>query len=326
MDFKTHITNLIHNFIHGKQGDKIIAVCLLFHRIIEVDNDEIGPDANCSINPVDFEALILELSTGFYPLSLQEFVTCMIAKKTLPKNAFIVTFDDGYYDTWDTVYPILTKYSVPATVYITTGFINNEIVSCEYQLANWLKKQDEVYFEWEDKTYHWKLHDHEERKTCYLAVKDLIKSITPSKRIELLDRIMRHDDIDTTYNDLYMNWDHVIELGHSPLITIGAHTHSHPVLTCLSSKEKVAEIELSKNILKDKLGISIDHFSYPYGAVDEEIKHFLRMSGFLSGVTTVPRGIPIYGLDVMAIPRIEIREEKLVGSRTLPELIERCGY
>ena len=322
MGFKTHITN----FIHGKQGDKIVAVCLLFHRIIEVGDDEIGPDANCSINPKDFESLILELSKNFYPFSLQELVTRVMIKQPLPKDVFVVTFDDGYYDTWEIAYPILAKYNVPATVYVTTGFVNNVIMSCEYQLAEWLKRQDDVHFEWEGKTYRWEFQNHEDRKACYLAVKKLIKPITPSRRRELLSRVIRDDAIHTTYNDLFMKWDHVIELGHSPLITIGAHTHTHPLLTSLSSQEMVAEIESSKNILEEKLGVSVNHFSYPYGAVDEEIKNHLRMSRFISGVTTVPKGISNYGLDVMAIPRIEIRGEKLVGSRTLPELIERCGY
>lgn len=322
MNFKKYI----NSFIHRIQSDKIVAVCLLFHRIIPIIDDEIGPNAHCSIEPEDFETLILELSNRFYPYSLQEFITRMIEKTPLRENAFIVTFDDGYYDTWDNAYPILKKYSVPATIYITTGFINNEIVSCEHQLANWLKRQDEVHFEWERNTYHWELHTHEERQICYLAIKDLLKPNTPSRRTELLDRIIPERDIDNTYKDLFMKWDHVVELNHSPLITIGAHTHSHPVLTSLSRKEIVAEIESCKKILEKKLGTSINHFSYPYGAAHEEIKHFLRMSGFLSGVTTMPRGISLHGLDVMAIPRIEIGRQKLVGSITLPELIERCGY
>ena len=313
-------------FIQSKKDDKILAVCLLFHRITQVDEDEIGPDTNSSISPKDFEKLIVDLSNGYSPFSLKELVTRVIKKQKLPQNFFVVTFDDGYYDTWEIAYPILAKYNVPATVYITTGFVNNLTVSCEYQLAEWLKGQDKVHFEWEGKTYRWQFQTHEDRKACYLAVRKLIKPITPSRRRELLGRIIRDDTIHTTYNDLFMKWEHVIELGHSPLITVGAHTHSHPLLTSLSSQEIVAEIELSKNILENKLGASVSHFSYPYGAVDEEIKSHLRMLGFISGVTTVPRGISDYGIDVMAIPRVEITGERLVRYKTLPELIERCVY
>ena len=47
--------------------------------------------------------------------------------------------------------------------------------------------------------------------------------------------------------------------------TIGAHTHSHPVLTDLSIEDATHEILMSKEILEAKLGVPIEHFSYPYG-------------------------------------------------------------
>jgi peptidoglycan/xylan/chitin deacetylase (PgdA/CDA1 family) len=316
--FKKITTNLIH----GKARDNIVAACLLFHRISEGSNYELGPDVNCCITLQEFENLILALLENFSPISLEKLLSCMRENIRLPNNAVILTFDDGYYDTWNSAFPILTKYKVPATVYITTGFVNNEIVNCEYQLSYWLKMQDEVNLEWEGKTYHWEFHNHEEREACYLAIKGLIKPINPLKRMELLGRVMRDKAMHPTYSDLFMNWDHVIELGHSPLITIGAHTHSHPLLTSLNSQEMVAEIESSKNILEGKLGVSVVHFSYPYGAVNEEIKNHLRISGFISGVTTLRGAISDYGVDVMAIPRIEISREKLTGSRTLQELID----
>jgi len=46
---------------------------------------------------------------------------------------------------------------------------------------------------------------------------------------------------------------------------IGAHTHTHPVLTDLPLDEAVTEIRLSKEILEAHLGEPIEHFSYPYG-------------------------------------------------------------
>ena len=71
------------------------------------------------------------------------------------------------------------------------------------------------------------------------------------------------------YNHLFLNWDDVIKLDKHPLITIGAHTHSHPILKMESYNSAYKEIEKSKLLLEEKLGHCIEHFSYPFGSKNE---------------------------------------------------------
>lgn len=61
-----------------------------------------------------------------------------------------------------------------------------------------------------------------------------------------------------------MRWDdlaYLLESGHS----IGAHTASHARLSQVSQANLVAEINLSADILEQKLGYKVDHFAYPFG-------------------------------------------------------------
>jgi peptidoglycan/xylan/chitin deacetylase (PgdA/CDA1 family) len=59
-------------------------------------------------------------------LPLSEVVASVgkVAKSPRPRVA--ITFDDGYEDNWRFALPILIKYSVKATFYITSGFVDRE--------------------------------------------------------------------------------------------------------------------------------------------------------------------------------------------------------
>lgn len=70
-------------------------------------------------------------------------------------------------------------------------------------------------------------------------------------------------------------------------IKIGSHTLTHPFLTRISPSEARKEIEASKKLLEDKLGIPIDSFCYPYGDYNQEIKKMVAEAGYRYAYTTV---------------------------------------
>lgn len=55
------------------------------------------------------------------------------------------------------------------------------------------------------------------------------------------------------------------ELGSSPLVEVGGHTHSHPYLTSLEDEELAAEIDRPTERLASLLGRRIRMFAYPIG-------------------------------------------------------------
>ena len=60
---------------------------------------------------------------------------------------------------------------------------------------------------------------------------------------------------------------------------IGGHTHSHPKLSDLSSREQEREIIDSADILAHELGCHITHFAYPFGSLDSVNDDSLRLAG-----------------------------------------------
>lgn len=57
---------------------------------------------------------------------------------------------------------------------------------------------------------------------------------------------------------------------------IGSHTITHKALTHIDTKSQIHEIKDSKNILEDKLGISIDTFCYPYGDYNDYVVNIVK--------------------------------------------------
>lgn len=47
-------------------------------------------------------------------------------RKETPKNSVLITFDDGYYDNYKVVFPLLKKYNMKATIFLNTMYIGNK--------------------------------------------------------------------------------------------------------------------------------------------------------------------------------------------------------
>lgn len=62
-----------------------------------------------------------------------------------------------------------------------------------------------------------------------------------------------------------LQWSQVSEMVNSGLVTIGAHTHSHPDLRHLSREEIATELNHSNQIITERTGFEPRHFCYPKG-------------------------------------------------------------
>lgn len=58
------------------------------------------------------------------PMTLEALVRDVFEGRVIPPRALAVTFDDGYADTYDLAFPILQRIKIPATLFITTAYMD----------------------------------------------------------------------------------------------------------------------------------------------------------------------------------------------------------
>ena len=77
-----------------------------------------------------FEEILTGLAErGFNTVSLEELHDHMSGASLLRDDSIVLTFDDGYLDNWVYIVPLLRKYNMRGTVYVTPEFVedSNEI-------------------------------------------------------------------------------------------------------------------------------------------------------------------------------------------------------
>ncbi len=236
----------------------------------------------------EFENRIKYLKKHYKFITLHQAVE-YIKAEDIPLNCIVLTFDDGYKCNFTRIFPILLKYNIPATIFITTSSINNESVLWHDRLITAMeqtKEQELVIPELKDKVY--KIESLNKKKKAYEEICQLLKDKEDIKKKEILDEIIKNLKVDdkTFYEcNPMLNWDEVKEMKDSGLIDIGSHTINHPILTRVSLEQAKREIMQSKNDIEQYIGKEVKYFSYPNGDYNFKLKEVVKSAGYEAAFT-----------------------------------------
>lgn len=96
---------------------------LCYHRVCPIK--ERGPDSpSLCLTPEQFSKQMFLLKVfGYHPITVQNLIAALEERKLPPSKAVCITFDDGYKDNYLYAFPILKRFSYPATIFLVTEFI-----------------------------------------------------------------------------------------------------------------------------------------------------------------------------------------------------------
>ncbi len=227
-----------------------------------------------------------------------------------------LTFDDGYRDTIEHAYPILKGAGVPFAVYVPTAFPDQLGELWWLVLEAVIARNERVGLVIDGENRSFDCRSVADKRALYEELYWWLRrrETEPEMHAVVRDLAMRYQvDIAAFCQELCMNWQEIATLAADPLVTIGAHTVNHPMLSKLPENAVRAEIDLSRAVIEAALGLRPAHMSYPYGDPGSAgLREFAIAAalGFKTAVTTRPGVIfRAHAKKLLALPRISLNGE-----------------
>jgi peptidoglycan/xylan/chitin deacetylase (PgdA/CDA1 family) len=281
-------------------------VILMYHRVFEMSSDP----WQLSVSPKHF-AEHLELLCRHYPvLSLHQLAESLRDAR-LPKQGVVLTFDDGYADNFLNAKPLLEKYEVPVTVFISSGSLDSLREfwwdDLERALLQPKKLPECLQLSVQGQSYEWPTTNSDQRQHVYMAIHQILQPLSISERNQAMAELFAWADVDKMGRPDYrpLTTTELIQLAQSELVDIGSHTLTHSLLSPMSQADQFAEIDGCRQKLTAILGSRVDTFSYPYGNFTSETVDIVKAAGFEMALTSETNAVEM-GANQFQLGRFEV--------------------
>lgn len=243
-----------------------------------------------SFSPDAFEAQIRFLRKHYRLLSMDD-VCRELEERRDASQAVAITFDDGYRDLYTHAFPILRRYGVPATVYLTAAAIENGEISWYDRIFVAAMTTRRKYLSVEDhKLRTLALSSRESRIHAATEIVRAFRRYSNRARIAACKALEQEAEPPASeLKDRMLSWTQIREMQKAG-ISFGAHTMTHPVVGQLSDAEHQQELVASRELLEDRLQTPVEHFAYPFGTasdIDDHAPLLMSNLGYRSAVSTI---------------------------------------
>jgi peptidoglycan/xylan/chitin deacetylase (PgdA/CDA1 family) len=306
---------------------------LLYHRVSDLPSD---PHL-LSVTKAHFAEHLEILRRHTRPMLLRDMVRAL-RDNNVPRRAVAVTFDDGYADNLHNAKPLLERYAVPATIYVTSGYVGASREFFHDKLEDmflqpgklpqflrltiagnthlWDLGDDARYSEdayQRNRAWHiLKAENPTGRHSVYRSLCQLFYTLQDDDRRETLEALATWAGSKLSCRQTYrvLEPNEVRMLTNGGLVEVGSHTMTHPVLSALPCAQQRDEIQQSKTVLEEMLGRPVMSFAYPYGARSDytaETVSLVREAGYDHACSNF-EGLVQQDTDPWQMPRFLVRD------------------
>lgn len=316
-----------------KQRYRSAPLILLYHRV-----SDLRPDPQLlSVTSEHFGQQLQILRQSTTPMKLQDMVRAM-RNNQLPRRSVAVTFDDGYADNLYNAKPLLERYGVPGTVYVSSGYVGSgrefypDVLERIFLQPGSLP--EELHLTVNGKTHRWHLGNatHYGVDACranaawhvldpesptprhhiYRALCQLLYALPECNRRFALDALTSWACRQSICRETHrvLRAEEVCLLARDGLVEVGSHTVDHPVLSAIPVADQRKELQESKRRLEEILDHPVTSFAYPYGTRSDysaETVELVREAGYDHACSNF-QGHVQPGVDPWQLPRFIVRD------------------
>jgi peptidoglycan/xylan/chitin deacetylase (PgdA/CDA1 family) len=275
--------NRLYERFYGGRG-----IILTFHGIRKNGSEAINISGNVTQSFLD-SVLGAIKKKGLEPIHLEDVPEYISSNN---KKRFIaITFDDGYQNNIEMAVPLLEKYKIPATIFVTSSMLNDRV---EYEwlgLEEYIKNNN--FFQIENLSY--KIDTIFLKQKAYQDFSQVLLSDYKKWKPKLISFLKSNNiNLSEITSKYLMTVEQLKDLSRNELIKIGGHTSNHCMLSALNEEEAFREIIDNKKDIEDFLNNKIQAFAYPYGgpkACGERDYELAQKAGYEVAVTTLSGSI-----------------------------------
>ena len=289
---------------------------IMYHYVRDLQNSKFP-----KIKGIDFSDFITQikyLKKKYRVISIEDFINNNFSKND--KNC-VLTFDDGYIDHYDFVFPTLLKENIKGSFFTAVDTVKEnkllDVNIIHIILAS--EKEDKIF---ERINYHFQKIDSSNKLSKYIGeintksrydtkttivIKRLLQTVLPLNIRNKICRLLLEDFVEedeiSLSKSLYMSQTQIKEMISNGM-HFGSHGKSHFWFSSLDKTEQEKEIISSINFLDylyDK-----DHvltMCYPYGDFNEDTLSLLKKYNFKLALTTIPNTYNKENHNLFEIPR-----------------------
>jgi peptidoglycan/xylan/chitin deacetylase (PgdA/CDA1 family) len=215
---------------------------------------------------------------NYEPVTLKDLLEQLDGKRSLPKRCFHLTFDDGFREMHDVVAPILRSKGVPATFFLSSGFIDNADMAhhCKFSLlVEHLTQTSSVAMKADVRNILSENGVHGD------SFESQMVSVRYTQR-HLATEIARVGEYDFARylgaRQPYLTSDQVRSLLKQGF-TVGAHSVDHPLYADVPLKEQIRQTVESIRFLVEHFELDYRAFAFPHTDAGVREEFFKEMRG-----------------------------------------------
>lgn len=285
---------------------------LCYHGIWD-DAEEVNRWRFLYMTPEKFARRMKRLRQMRYPLLPLGEALRRLDDGTLPRDAVAITIDDGWDSTAQFMVPLLAELGLPATVYLTTYYVEHQAPVFDVTLNHILRHRNQPtlglsgIFDGRDVVF--ELDSEAQRQICIGFLRRFALALPDeSARTQLLHDIAARLEVDLSpviaKRRYHLMSPDSVRYAAALGIDFQLHTHRHrlgePGSATLSN-----ELADNRAALSRILGYSFEgsHFCYPSGVFRADCAPVLAAAGVVSATTT-DSGFVWRSTERYALPRI----------------------